>query len=283
MLEIPNPIPLKVGDRFILREVGRQAVVAGGRVLDPRPPRRVAPMLGRLADLTPVPDADSAAQVLLELRGIEEAGALAADTGGGRPAGSVSIGTRLASEQHTADLYSKARAALEGYHVANPLRAGLPGAELGDLLDVAPDQLGSLLQLWPDITADGSTVRLTSFLPTLDDEAGAEWQRVKEALESAALAPPRLKELDVDGEVLHSLLREGRLIRVSDDFVYLPGSLEQLEAQVRAMDDGFTVAGFRDELGITRKHAVPLLEWLDGRGVTARQGDVRVVRRKPSA
>ena len=51
--------------------------------------------------------------------------------------------------------------------------------------------------------------------------------------------------------------------------------LDDLTARVREMDDGFSVADFRDRFGVTRKHAVPLLEWLDRRGITRRDGDVR--------
>ncbi len=65
---------------------------------------------------------------------------------------------------------------------------------------------------------------------------------------------------------------------MSDDLVYLPDTLEAIEASVRGMGDGFTVAEFRDRLEISRKYAVPLLEWLDRRGVTRREGDRRVVR-----
>jgi selenocysteine-specific elongation factor len=49
------------------------------------------------------------------------------------------------------------------------------------------------------------------------------------------------------------------------------------------LPDGFTVAQFRDATGITRRHAVPLLEWLDTEGVTRREGDGRALRRSPPA
>ncbi len=47
------------------------------------------------------------------------------------------------------------------------------------------------------------------------------------------------------------------------------------------LGEEFTVAEFRDLFEITRRQAVPLLEWLDKNGVTARRGDVRILRQKP--
>jgi selenocysteine-specific elongation factor len=38
------------------------------------------------------------------------------------------------------------------------------------------------------------------------------------------------------------------------------------------------MAQFRDLIGLTRKYAVPLLEWFDATGITLRSGDVRVLR-----
>lgn len=93
---------------------------------------------------------------------------------------------------------------------------------------------------------------------------------------------PRRSELGLDAEVLHALIRSGELVEVGSDFLYPRDRLDAIIDEVRRMSDGFTVAGFRDELGITRKHAVPLLEWLDANGVTRRVGDGRVIRRPPS-
>ena len=71
-----------------------------------------------------------------------------------------------------------------------------------------------------------------------------------------------------------------QLVEVSDELIYLPETLEEIERRVRDMPDGFTVADFRDGLAITRKYAVPLLEWMDARGITSREGEGRVVRRR---
>ena len=72
---------------------------------------------------------------------------------------------------------------------------------------------------------------------------------------------------------MHILVREGRLVRISDHLVYLPEQIEELLARLGDLPERFTVAAFRDAMGLTRKYAVPLLEWLDGSGATVRHGD----------
>ena len=88
-----------------------------------------------------------------------------------------------------------------------------------------------------------------------------------------------MDDLGLDLELLRALVRRGELVEVSADLAYPPERLADLVARVQEIVEPFTVAEFRDRFGITRKHAVPLLEWLDREGVTRRRGDVREVRR----
>jgi selenocysteine-specific elongation factor len=81
--------------------------------------------------------------------------------------------------------------------------------------------------------------------------------------------------LGLEEEVVHALIRAGMLVPVGDDLVYLPETLDAIAAAAGDLGDGFGVGDFRDALGITRKHAVPLLEWMDANGMTRRTGDVR--------
>ncbi len=69
------------------------------------------------------------------------------------------------------------------------------------------------------------------------------------------------------------------MIEVSNELIYLPDVLHAIVERARELPDGFTVAEFRDALSITRKHAIPLLEWMDADGVTIRDGDGRRIRK----
>jgi selenocysteine-specific elongation factor len=86
------------------------------------------------------------------------------------------------------------------------------------------------------------------------------------------------------GKALDTLLARGALVRVGD-FVYRGSQIAQIQArteQFLGRSGKMTAADFRDLLGTSRKYAVPLLEWLDARGITLRSGDHRMLRKKTS-
>jgi selenocysteine-specific elongation factor len=93
------------------------------------------------------------------------------------------------------------------------------------------------------------------------------------------LTPPSIAEAGLPPDLLRALIRSGELVRVSDDFVYLPESLDEVIALIRSFDVPFTVSHFRVRAGVSRKYAVPLLEYADREGITLRQGDLRTARR----
>ena len=95
---------------------------------------------------------------------------------------------------------------------------------------------------------------------------------------AAALAVPTVAELGLDSELLHLQLRRGELVRVSDDLVWLPHQMDEVRRLLESLSENFTVAQFRDSAGLSRKYAVPLLEWADKEGLTVRRGDTRTLR-----
>lgn len=82
----------------------------------------------------------------------------------------------------------------------------------------------------------------------------------------------------MDRELLHLLLRNGGLVQITDDLAYLPEQIKSMRKAMHGLPDEFTVADFRDHLGLTRKYAVPLLEYFDRHHVTVRNGDLRRLR-----
>ncbi len=67
-------------------------------------------------------------------------------------------------------------------------------------------------------------------------------------------------------------------MRIAEDLVYLPETIDEMKRRLGHLPDEFTVADFRDAMGISRRQAVPLLEWLDASGVTVRRGDQRTLK-----
>ena len=278
LIELDAPLPVKWGDRFILREVGRKAVVAGGRVLDPDPPRRARDAVSILGPLRETETADGAAGVLLAAHGALMLSDLDAQTGGGRPDAVLVSRDRAFSEAHVARLMTRAKEIADDFHEANPLRPGIPRARLAEHLAVHTDDLELLLDRTTDLEAIDAQIRRRGFGADLAAADQKAWNSVKASLEAAGFSPPRRADLALGREVEHALIRRGDVIEVSNEFFYLPTVLEAIVERAKSLSNGFTVAEFRDELGITRKHAIPLLEWMDTAGVTVREGEGRRIR-----
>ncbi len=273
-------IPLQVGDRFILRETGRKAVVAGGRVLDPHPPQSAAGLRAAIPVMQAVvdSDADQIADALLRIRGTAGLNELLRDSGGGRPATRFTTAATAMADDAAAALLDSVIAATASFHQENRLRPGIPKAVLGSALDVDTDAVALIVAGSDRLVDDGATVRLSDFETGLSTNEAIAWATAQKAL-AASLAVPRASQLGLGTELIHALIRDDRLVRVASDLVYLPQQIDKIVAALHTVDGSFTVAEFRDLIGVTRRQAVPLLEWLDKQGTTRRSGDTRTVRR----
>jgi selenocysteine-specific elongation factor len=284
LLRFSEAIPLVQGDRLILRETGRKAVVAGGTVLDPHPASlRMADLragVGALRD-SAGEDADTRAGALVAARGTASLAELAMDTGGGTVRDALVAGGVAMSRDAVAGSSDRIAAAVAAFHEANPLRPGMPKAAISSQAGLPAPLVDAVVATVPDLVDEGSTVRTASFGGGWGERQEAALQVGATALRDAGLAAPRARDLGMDDETLHAAVRSDRLVRVADDLVYLPEQIDEIRRRLGDLPDGFTVAEFRDALGMTRRQAVPLLEWLDRTSVTSRQGDVRRVRRRP--
>lgn len=279
LLSLDDAIPTQMGDRFVLREVGRRSIVAGGRVLEPDAPRKRRHIVKGLDQLIAVVDGtpDDRATALLGYRRISSLSAVRAQSGGGTPAGGVVTGNAVMLEAHITDLAARAVTLVGAFHDENPLRPGLPKASLASQLGVDLNVVDVVIAHAGSLDERGSAVAATEFSASLDTDDESEWERIEQALAGAGLSVPRIKELEIDRELMHVLLREERLVKVSDELVYLPSQLDDLIAGLANLPTPFTVAEFRDTFDLTRKYAVPLVEWLDKRRITIRDGDTRTL------
>ena len=151
-----------------------------------------------------------------------------------------------------------------------------PGLLRNSALRVDADLVAAFVEADGDLAEDGPAIHLVEFTPSLGADDVAAWEAAQELL-AADLAVPRASALGLSAEVTHALIRRGDLVRIDDDLVLLAVQIEAITAGLHALPDGFTVATFRDHFGLSRRHAVPLLEWLDAEGWTRRRGDERSV------
>ncbi len=279
MIQTRSAVPVRCGDRFILRETGRRAVIAGGVVIDPHPPRwgkqaaAAAPNL--LAALSDSPD--HVADVLLSIRGTAQLADLQRDSGGGKPTTSYTTGSLAMADSAAHRLVDQVTEIAERFQQDHRLRPGIPKAELATTLGRDVDSIALVVSATEGLVDDGATIRTAEFDPGMSTAEEKAWQAARLMLR-AGLAVPRADQLGLDRELLHALIRENQMIRVSPDLVYLPEQIETITTALRTMDGEFTVADFRDLIDVTRRQAVPLLEWFDTQGITRRNGDTRIVR-----
>jgi selenocysteine-specific elongation factor len=291
-------LPLEAGDRFVLRDTGRRETVAGGTVLDVAPPPR--PGRNAVARLTTRKDADPArlAEIVVLERGALPSGELRA-IAGRQPTENADVrrvGAWWVSGELKAAVSEGVSRAFAAYHRDNPMRAGSDlafarraistelhrssVAAADDLVDVLLDDLvanGALAR-------EGSSIRLASHTVSLSGRE-REVDELVERVSAGEPAPPTVGELVAGGigtDVIDAATATGRLVRVSSDLVMTPALVNLAEEIVRSRaQGGLTVSRFREELGTSRKFALPLLEHFDARGVTLRRGDVRILRDPP--
>lgn len=288
LLLLDKPATLEFGDRFILRDSGRHMTVGGGMVLEahPEPLGRSAHVL-RAAAGARRQAADRAAylDILLAEQGHLPRREVLVRTGlalgsNGHP-GALSLGEHLVARVWFDLTAARVDAVLRQYQQDHPVDAGMPLTELRKQLHIDDGVLDAVLgELGRTgaIVADSTAVRTADFVA---QTVGPQQQRLLEQLRRAGIAPPSLVELNQQhGQALvRAMIRSGDLVQVNP-FVFSAEVIEQLKAAIarRVADAGpFTVAEFRDLAGTTRKYAVPLLEFLDQTGFTARRGDLRVL------
>jgi selenocysteine-specific elongation factor len=275
IIEVQQPVPVEAGDRFILRETGRQRVTAGGVVLMPSPPKK-APLVEfgqSLRRALPL-GADEVAEVMVSHLGRLDATSVT-NWSGGSTAGLRADGQAI-SPAEVARLVEKAVGLVESHHRDHPLEAGLGLGALASALSIGEELARVLTDRTSLLHLQGSVVSRAG-IEQEQVEADPRWSPIKETLRT--LTPPSIAEAGLPPDLLRALIRSGELVRVSEDFVYLPESMDEVIALIRSFDVPFTVSEFRVRAGVSRKYAVPLLEYADREGITLRQGDLRTARR----
>ncbi len=291
-LRLKSPVAALPGDRFVLRRASPVTTLGGGRVLDPwaRPVRHrerqsSALQLARL-------DA-GALDVLLERAGSRgltraEAALRGCLPGAGDPWGEV-LADRVLHARVIERLEAVVLEGLEAFHAGAPLSRGARRKELiaGPLKSLGDRELEGLLDL---LVARGSLGRdhgryhLASFQLSLDPDQRAAADRMEVAarrcklqLEPAYAIMAVAAHKDAEA-LLHYLLERGRLQRVGT-FLAHAEVLDELVADVRAWlraEASFTPTQAKERWHLTRKHLIPILEWLDAQRITRRAGDARV-------
>ncbi len=181
--------------------------------------------------------------------------------------------------------------ALKKFHDANPLVTGMSKEELRDRINLGPEVFYSVLGKLAEekkLEVAGELVHLPGRGVVMKDEETESKKIIEQAFASAGLKVPSLKEvlagLKVDKiraqKIVTLLLRDKVLIKISEELVFHQSALVDLRHKIAALKTTapkIDVARFKDMTGVSRKYAIPLLEYLDRERVTRRVGDERVI------
>jgi len=201
------------------------------------------------------------------------------------------LGNILISAATVAKLRTAAQNTIAAFHKTNPLVAGISREELREKLGVGPEVyrvVEDLLVRDKQLVLAGELVHATGQGVVLRDEEAASKKQIEAAFASAGLKVPPLKDvlasLPIDKvraqKIVTLLLRDRVLVKVGDELVFHRDALDGLRKLIVAQKSKapkMNVVAFKDLIGVTRKYAIPLLEYLDRERVTRRVGDERVI------
>jgi selenocysteine-specific elongation factor len=302
-LRFAEPLLLLPGDRFIVRQFSPVMTIGGGIVLDAAPLNRKQPASDTIAFLKTMRDGSPEEALAARVRRHGTAG-LPLDRIPGemniRPgevarlaakAGLLSCSSVLVTPEAVASAKTEVLQVLKKFHDANPLVAGMSKEELRDRVNSGAEVFSSVLQKLTDekkLEVTGELVHLSGRGVVMKDDEAESKKIIEHAFASAGLKVPSLKEvlasLKVDKtraqKIVTLLLRDKILIKISEELVFHQSALMDLRRQVagrKTKAPKIDVAAFKDMTGVSRKYAIPLLEYLDRERVTRRVGDERLI------
>ena len=311
-LRLQDDILVLPGDHFIVRQFSPVITIGGGVVLDPLARRLTLRDTSRPAFLETLERGDRletlaamAERAVLGI-GLEEITARTgwledeirlvartlAETGRAKVVSADPL--VLVSGKTFAEVRQKIAAKIDKFQKENPLLPGISREDLRSSLgkrvrsETFRAALDDLL-VQKKLEAHGEIVKRAGSTIILDPEEARAKEQIETAFASAGLAVPAVKEvlskLPVEArraeKILQILLRDKNLVRVTPELIFHRDALAQLRDRLsvfkKAKGERISVPAFKELTGITRKYAIPLLEYLDRERVTRRIGDERVI------
>jgi selenocysteine-specific elongation factor len=303
-LKLPEAALLLPGDRFILRQFSPVVTIGGGVVLDSAPIPRM-PELDKFLQVLVAGVPETILKARIARRGPAgiATSRLVAETGWtrnfveARLAQAVQgrrvlrIGDLFVDAPAMAQLQQATVSSVEGFHRKNSLVNGIAREALREQVKAPSEVFSASLDLLVrerKIEVVGDVVRLPGHGVVMKDEEAESKKKIEEAFAMAGLKVPALHEviagLKVDKiraqKIVTLLLRDKMLVKLSDELVFHRSALEELRRLVAAQklkSPKMDVAKFKELTGVSRKYAIPLLEYLDRERVTRRIGDLREI------
>jgi selenocysteine-specific elongation factor len=284
-LHLSQPILALPGDRFVLRRTSPAQTAAGGRVIDSFPPKRLN-RARSVVRLTLLGEADMPRRVqmlveegrnglrledLVRFTGLPSDALLPMIHDN---ADLVAAGSFVFAKSWLAQRREKLVSWLKDFHAKHPAAEGAPLAQARLGLEI--NLSNAVFENFPAIRLQGETISLREHRASFSNQESARLQEIERKFQQSGFQPPPLD--GIPRATLETLIKAQKLIRVSPDLVFHSeaiASLRKLLASYKGRR--FLVPEFKSWTNISRKYAIPLLEYLDRQHVTRREGDARVV------
>ncbi len=311
-LRLEEPITVLPGDRFIIRSYSPQVTIGGGVVIDGLPEKHRIRDTAARAQLERLESADEVerTRLFIEMAGARamSAGELAARTGAtdeqiansareltqsGRVIEVASAPLLLLSKESNDLLASRVVESLAEHHKREPLSLGLSREEARERIftNLKPEIFRAVIARLVSegrVAAERDQLRLASHKLALTDEDAAAKQALEAAFKGAGLQAGTLEEIAASAGIkidrarkLYNLLAAERRVQRVGDFVFHVDAIEDLKSRVQAqksINPKIDIAVFKEITGgLTRKYAIPLLEFLDQERITRRVGNEREI------
>jgi selenocysteine-specific elongation factor len=304
-LRLAAPTLIIPGDRFIMRQFSPVVTIGGGVVLENAPPKRFLNAQTRCDFLELLIDGSrqSVLGARVTERGVHGLKISEAVARTGWAADDVASLAReiekiqnvngILIQNFALDMVRKSLVkTVASFQKENPLAGGVTKENLRErLAGVEPEVFEAVLQeklKAGEIELTGELVRLPGQGASLSSEETESRKLIERAFASAGLKVPALKDvlagLKIDKtraqKIVTLLLRDRILIKISEDLVFHHAALEELREKLaaeRTKSPKLDVAAFKELTGVSRKYAIPLLEYLDRERVTKRVGDERMI------
>ncbi|MBN2318654.1 MAG: selenocysteine-specific translation elongation factor [Acidobacteria bacterium] len=311
-LRLDSPVFCLHGDTFIIRQFSPTITIGGGKVLHPNPSkhrstdRKIPDILmkldsGRLSDKIPVFLATETrrAMDLNELDSLlglplPDLKKLCSDLAGTGDLVMIPAPSPILVLQSTVESLTKDTLELiSDFHEKNPLQKGISREELRKrIYDRLPAEVfrHCLEELVENrkVSMEKDTVSLFGREVQLSAEGQSLRERIEDVYKKSGFQPPSFSELqasmNADAEevrrIFYWMIKEQILVKISEDFIYHRSTIDAIKEKVKsrfAPGMKFSVADFKEILDLTRKHSIPLLEYLDREKFTRRQGNERIL------
>jgi selenocysteine-specific elongation factor len=303
-VRLESPVVAIAGDRFVIRRYSPALTVGGGVILDAHLPKLSRNTRGELLDILAGGTLPERVELMAKLEGLR--GLTIHEVQARTGIRVETLAKELKNVPHLADsgerrwihhdlltdFRRKAMAFLRGYFEENRMALNVPKSEFVQKL-LPRNADGAMINfLLQDLAREkivaiaGDALDIPGRSKTLGGAEGELARMIEARFAESGLAPPPVSEIInertqkarvIEG-VIGFLVKQGTLIRLAEGIYVHRGALDAAREKISARSgDMIDVGHFKEYFGLSRKIAIPLLEWMDREGVTKRVGDSRKV------